>query len=28
MPTVPGIEKFSGKVIHSADYINSKAFAG
>ncbi len=28
MPSVPGIEKFNGKVIHSADYVNAKPFAG
>jgi cation diffusion facilitator CzcD-associated flavoprotein CzcO len=27
-PSVPGIKKFRGKVIHSADYINAKPFAG
>lgn len=28
MPSVPGIEKYSGKVIHSIDYVNAKPFAG
>jgi cation diffusion facilitator CzcD-associated flavoprotein CzcO len=27
-PSVPGIEKFKGKVIHSAGYANAKPFAG
>jgi cation diffusion facilitator CzcD-associated flavoprotein CzcO len=27
-PAVTGIEKFRGKVIHSADYVNAKPFAG
>jgi cation diffusion facilitator CzcD-associated flavoprotein CzcO len=27
-PSVPGIETFRGKVIHSADYVNAKPFAG
>lgn len=27
-PSVPGIEKFAGKVIHSIDYVNAKPFAG
>jgi cation diffusion facilitator CzcD-associated flavoprotein CzcO len=27
-PPVPGIEKFKGKVIHSAQYANAKSFAG
>ncbi len=27
-PSVPGMEKFRGKVIHSADYVNAKPFAG
>jgi Flavin-binding monooxygenase-like len=28
IPAVPGIEKFRGKVIHSADYFNAEPFAG
>jgi len=28
MPSFPGIEKFKGKVIHSADYVNAAPFAG
>jgi cation diffusion facilitator CzcD-associated flavoprotein CzcO len=28
MPSVPGLEKFKGKVIHSAQYANAKPFAG
>jgi hypothetical protein len=28
MPAIPGIEKFGGRVIHSADYVNSKPFVG
>jgi indole-3-pyruvate monooxygenase len=28
IPALPGLEKFKGKVIHSADYINFKSFAG
>ena len=28
IPSVPGIEKFKGKVIHSAEYFNAKPFAG
>jgi len=28
LPSVPGIEKFKGKVIHSAEYFNAKPFAG
>jgi cation diffusion facilitator CzcD-associated flavoprotein CzcO len=27
-PPFPKLEKFKGKVIHSADYVNAKAFAG
>jgi cation diffusion facilitator CzcD-associated flavoprotein CzcO len=27
-PSVPGIEKFSGNIIHSAEYVNAKPFAG
>jgi cation diffusion facilitator CzcD-associated flavoprotein CzcO len=27
-PSVPGIEKFGGKVIHSAQYVNARPFAG
>jgi Pyridine nucleotide-disulphide oxidoreductase len=27
-PPVPKLEKFAGKVIHSADYVNAKPFAG
>jgi cation diffusion facilitator CzcD-associated flavoprotein CzcO len=27
-PGVPGAEKFTGKLIHSADYVNAKPFAG
>lgn len=27
-PSVPGIEKFKGKVVHSAQYANAKPFAG
>jgi Flavin-binding monooxygenase-like len=28
IPSVPGMEKFRGKVIHSAEYINAKPFVG
>jgi cation diffusion facilitator CzcD-associated flavoprotein CzcO len=28
VPSVPGIEKFTGKVIHSAAYVNAKPFVG
>jgi Pyridine nucleotide-disulphide oxidoreductase len=28
MPSLPGLEKFRGKVIHSARYINAKPFVG
>jgi len=28
MPSVPGLERFEGKVLHSADYLNARAFAG
>ncbi len=28
MPSVPGMEKFRGKAIHSADYIDATPFAG
>jgi cation diffusion facilitator CzcD-associated flavoprotein CzcO len=28
MPSFPGLEKFRGKVIHSAQYINAKPFVG
>ncbi len=28
MPSVPGLEQFKGKVIHSAQYANAKPFAG
>lgn len=27
-PVVPGAEKFTGRLIHSADYVNAKPFAG
>lgn len=27
-PPVPKLEKFRGKVVHSADYVNAKPFAG
>lgn len=27
-PTFPGLEKFEGRVIHSADYVNAKPFSG
>ncbi len=27
-PTYPGLEKFEGRVIHSADYVNAKPFTG
>jgi hypothetical protein len=27
-PVVPGAEKFTGRLIHSADYFNAKPFAG
>jgi len=25
-PSFPGLEKFKGRVIHSADYVNAKSF--
>jgi len=28
IPSVPGMENFRGKVIHSAEYINARPFAG
>ncbi len=28
IPSVPGMEKFRGKAIHSAEYINARPFAG
>jgi len=28
MPSIPGIEKFRSKVIHSAQYVNAEPFAG
>src|SRR5215470_1413264 len=28
IPSIPGIEKFKGKLIHSAAYINAKPFTG
>jgi cation diffusion facilitator CzcD-associated flavoprotein CzcO len=27
-PAIPGMKKFRGKAIHSADYVNAKPFAG
>jgi cation diffusion facilitator CzcD-associated flavoprotein CzcO len=28
VPSVPGLESFEGKVLHSADYLNARPFAG
>ena len=28
VPSIPGIEKFTGQVIHSAAYVNAKPFVG
>jgi len=28
MPSIPGVEKFRGKLVHSAQYVNAKPFAG
>jgi cation diffusion facilitator CzcD-associated flavoprotein CzcO len=28
MPPVPGVERFKGRVLHAADYVNAKPFAG
>lgn len=28
IPSIPGIETFNGRVIHSANYVNAKPFAG
>jgi cation diffusion facilitator CzcD-associated flavoprotein CzcO len=28
MPAIPGMEAFGGKILHSADYVNARPFAG